>query len=515
MIFVRFVIAALIMIGPVSATGLFDFARNPEKVFGFLKKSKAPEKLERVRFQETPSSGTKTVQISTSIDHAEAQKLEQCQSIVLEYNKKTKRKEITNAPEAGKYTPYGGCESPFDQFQPDIDAPASPEIQDDFGDDVDEDETTMDQASLDYSDDEASTDFSVESLPPPIPPEGVKRVKVFFIRHGESTWNEVTDPDITTKVLLEGRKGKVRKYRYLTDAHLSKDGIEESLEANHKIEHGCDDDGIVSPQSFKRWEALCFLSGLRGHLEKDRKALFLVSNLRRAILTALITFKHRILNVGGVDDTNEVELSDDFEPIPKMYVLSSLQETARNTDSVPLTPNGRIPWLSFSDGPQNQCPFSLSDMRGFLVPDCGNKNENVPNEDGKIDRKTRFDTFCDWVRAKLAEEPDVTDLVITGHSMWLRELFQKYRPDDPLALKLSSNREKVSNNAIIEFNYWVGDRECGIESNSAFLVSGEIKKRLSFSEMLGFSRGSSKSNSPRSSSSESPSFINFERGDGF
>jgi len=63
-----------------------------------------------------------------------------------------------------------------------------------------------------------------------------------------------------------------------------------------------------------------------------------------------------------------------------MNILSSLQETAKNTDSVRLNPSTDIPWLSFGGQDDSTCPFKLSDMKKLFKLDCDNKNENVMSE---------------------------------------------------------------------------------------------------------------------------------------
>lgn len=56
-----------------------------------------------------------------------------------------------------------------------------------------------------------------------------KTVTVYFLCHAESEWNHVTDNSFSTKLESEFRNGNVPGFEYLTDAHLSDQGLEGAI----------------------------------------------------------------------------------------------------------------------------------------------------------------------------------------------------------------------------------------------------------------------------------------------
>ncbi len=121
-------------------------------------------------------------------------------------------------------------------------------------------------------------------------------------------WNQVTEGSVPLKLLLEGTKGKLDKYAALTGAHLSEMGLKSTIEIKNEINEGCtgtcEDNDIACETSC---QALNFLKEVRtvdgdssetvnigvegddtlklaGEKKMAKgKAMFLVSNLRRAI----------------------------------------------------------------------------------------------------------------------------------------------------------------------------------------------------------------------------------------
>jgi hypothetical protein len=169
-----------------------------------------------------------------------------------------------------------------------------------------------------------------------------------------------------------------------------------------------------------------------------------------------------------------------------------------NTDSVPLNPPTDIPWLSFGGQDDSTCPFKLSEMKNLFKLDCDNKNENVKNNKGEMDVRTRLTDFCRWVHNKLQADRDITDLVITGHSMWIRQFFRMNAPKktDETAQNMGDSKLKLTNNAIVQFDLTVGPNDCEIPKGKTYIIDGELTKRLPLSMEFVFRNSEGKASQP-------------------
>jgi hypothetical protein len=281
--------------------------------------------------------------------------------------------------------------------------------------------------------------------------------RVFFVRHAESTWNE--------RGVWKTIKHKIwTAPRRFFDAHLSEEGIAGAMELRDWIFSG---ECLTADQ--------CFLRGTPYEDDQMRRVVFATSNLRRAILTALIAFH------GRLDGTSEERLK-----IKHMYILSSLQETASNVDSTTVTPPNEIPYLTFS---KSQCPFKLSSMDRLFITECSEEDNRQHRLSGK-----GLERFCDWMRDMAIDglpttdahpaalrEDGVTDFVLTGHSIWLREFFQKYLEGggkNSLDKDIASSTMKVANQSVVKFTVkFPMTGSCVIQSNTSELLHGELKKR--------------------------------------
>ena len=270
-----------------------------------------------------------------------------------------------------------------------------------------------------------------------------KTVRMFFIRHAESTWNDYTTTLASHLV--------ANRQTWLTDAHLSKRGIEGVL--------GVRDWLFGAPCETADQ---CFLAGKPREEDEQRRVVFATSNLRRAILTTLIAFWDRIT---GRDNQ-----------ITEIHTLSSLQEMVTNIDSTPVTPPKQLPYLTFGNG---NCPFVKQDMRNLFVTDCHIQDENAAPEDQKRDILV---DFCRWAAHRTVVE-NATDLVIVGHSIWIRKFFQRFLSAqaqvNAYEAGIRSKVHKMSNEAIVRFDLkFDANGACEIVPNTTQMVRGGMKKRF-------------------------------------
>ena len=300
-----------------------------------------------------------------------------------------------------------------------------------------------------------------------------KTLTVYFLRHAESTWNRFTSQHSK----LTTHEGWINEnVPQLTDAHLSGKGIHGALEVRRWLENGpCED-----PQGAD--VDRCFLAGMTR--DPKRKVVFATSNLRRAQFTTMVAFAKRMPGI----------VAGAVSKISSMHILSSMQEITSNIDSKPVTPNGEIPWLTFEN---EYCPFRLEDVRNFFVTQCDVQDENR----AEVKRDTLMD-FCWWARQQAVNgrpsvDPEelgtgITDLVLTGHSIWIREFFRRFLPVEQYLpgrwaryywwgqtdLLMSAYSQKMSNEGIVKFQLRLpADGSCEIVPETAEFVRGGMENR--------------------------------------
>jgi hypothetical protein len=274
-----------------------------------------------------------------------------------------------------------------------------------------------------------------------------RTVRVFFIRHAESTWG------FTSNI----QQGLGSPPKEQTDAHLSDDGLAGALQLRDWI---FDKDRPTEDQRF--------LAGNPVPEDSARRVVFATSNLRRAVLTALIGFQDRL--VGGAKDRLQID---------NIHIVRSMAELTTNADSIPLTPPGKIPYLTFKD----ECPFKLKDMRDIFLTQCS------------VDDEPDISDFCTWVRNQVQEDQPtaetgklaskakgITDFVLVGHSIWIRKLFAEFLLDSDVKnkteRKLRSSNKKFPNQGVLKFLLRLPPNgDCEIVPSSAEMVFGKIEGR--------------------------------------
>lgn len=278
---------------------------------------------------------------------------------------------------------------------------------------------------------------------------------MFFIRHGESAWNDRT--------VFQTVKDRISQPVEFRDTYLSKGG----LDGARKLQQWIFSDKCQRDQ--------CFLSGRPFQEDADRRVLFAVSNLRRAILTALIAFEPRIK-----------QSNKDLLMIRNMHVLNSLQEITKNIDSDAVTPPYSLPLLSFDDA---QCPFTQKRMADFFITECS----EADNKDDRLSN-SGLDSFCAWLRemsvrgeptadasVQALDEDGVTDFVIAGHSMWLRKFFQNYigkGAANPSESGIRSSTKVLSHEAVVKFEVDLpAEGGCTIVPGKTDIIYGGLKNR--------------------------------------
>jgi broad specificity phosphatase PhoE len=281
-----------------------------------------------------------------------------------------------------------------------------------------------------------------------------REMTVYFIRHAESEWNKYKNGFWGGNFITKGLGSLFYK-----DAKLTKEGISQSEDLRSWLE------GDKDPKADHKDDRV-FLS--TGNGLYDKKTLYLTSNLRRAALTLMIVFQHRLQGAEGFKQQGSVAIEN-------VQVLSALQETTTGYDAKTEAERGTRPHLNMAEF---ECRFKGVDFDNLFKPVC-NLGDHVPpiNEAGE--------KFCNWVSH---QAEDVGQLVIVGHSEWLFDFFDKFLTVEGKAVQIlgpesreglindvekelvkrnaKGKKQKLGNTGLIKFTLKVENGRCQIVPKS-------------------------------------------------
>lgn len=256
----------------------------------------------------------------------------------------------------------------------------------------------------------------LKTSPPKLPGLAGERVRVVFIRHGESRWNALFNRfgaswplravkaslDMTRTVLFD------KNDSVIIDSPLSKRGEDQ---ATKLAEYVRADGGKKVAQS--------------------SDTVVVTSNLRRAMATTLLGVGPRLAV------TRE-----------KVLIDSALQEGSRNADALSfMTTPGRLcdaPVLSYDSAAALGKVFDPSLNKGNKDP----KTANVYR---------RIDEFAQRMFGASGSLPTPqggrpSQIIVVGHSLWFRTFFQRFLPADSTHI---SKKKKMQNCAAVAFDFVV------------------------------------------------------------
>jgi hypothetical protein len=153
----------------------------------------------------------------------------------------------------------------------------------------------------------------------------------------------------------------------------------------------------------------------------------------------------------------------------KIYVLSSLQEMARNVDTCALAgPGEPVPLRGLEEQIKDLDSVPAGPVRDLLerrrVTDSGsvvaeNGHFNAGNKPLMRNGHASMMEFAHWSAAQ-----DASTVVVGGHSLWFKEFFKNFIPSDQEHV---AQRKKIVNCGVIAF-----DLKCGKDAsgNDAFNV---------------------------------------------
>jgi len=265
---------------------------------------------------------------------------------------------------------------------------------------------------------------------------------IYLIRHGESIWNLIFNQSsvftMPFRLLLSCICESIlfcESDSLFLDSPLSSHGLRQCLELSSWVDGYGEGDHSLGTQE----ERKIFASIMRG----CRPALFITSNLRRAISTLLL----------GWGSDMRKEDSKNFQE-GNVLVTSTLQEATRNVDSYSLaspygTQDACVMERAFLQQPMTRL-YSRALMATY---NKGNKSTNstlacrqrdmldlvfaLENQSSLKPSMPTADRF------KTTEES--LPLVICGHSLYFRNLFRRYLREDHI-----SKERKILNTGIVK-----------------------------------------------------------------
>ncbi|CAJ1969442.1 unnamed protein product [Cylindrotheca closterium] len=264
----------------------------------------------------------------------------------------------------------------------------------------------------------------------------IERKTVYFVRHGESTWNDTFNkgshrswftfilgwyPGLIKAVLYElylFLAGKLDSWFY--DAPLSNLGIRQAEDLSKFLN---EQQPPKEQSSFGDREKF-HLSVLTAQPGSPPSKL-VCSNLRRAISTVAAAFQDRLSR----------------RPQEKILIIPVLQEISRNPDALSLTPAHAQIHASWMEKTSTVCDFqNIFTNQVDMSLHSGNKPIGTNG-------LKRMNLFCDFLFS-----PSVTEdyVIVGGHSLWFRSFFQTFLPYTTIH---ASQKKKIVNGGVVAFEF--------------------------------------------------------------
>jgi len=262
--------------------------------------------------------------------------------------------------------------------------------------------------------------------------DSAKRIKIVFIRHGESEWNAVFNvgykvflPFRLVRALIAEMTMLFREDSLFFDAPLNKVGIQQAWDLLIFLSSqpaGCTVEGSEK-KPCAELEVQDLVSIIRGDVGDS---MICASILKRAISTALMCLSPRLLQ----------------RPDDKVHLMTALQELGRNVDSLSITPAKGTPVVPSAEGAMQK----MGDLMTHFYKMRLNANRNSGNKNlGRV-AKHRQEEFVKWVF-----EQKTDCIIVAGHSLWFREFFKSYLPKQAQHVAKTT---KMVNCGVIAFDFY-------------------------------------------------------------
>ena len=251
-------------------------------------------------------------------------------------------------------------------------------------------------------------------------PASMKRKRVYFVRHGESIWNQVFNRGLDLGIIWRFISCVMQELHLLPfpdsvfwDSPLSPLGIRQAIQLSGWIEQARPDNVHAAV--------------LRG--DSDVSSVVCSSNLRRSVATILTGLSGRLLR----------KSSD------QVHIISSAQEITRNIDGYSLSAPGCFPTPSWIEMEQPELDKVVSALYSSDHLDGTDNKGNKPMSSNGL---KRMNEFCHWVfTSEVAKDKSV--VIVGGHSLWFREFFKAFLPHRS---DHQAKRSKIVNCGVVAFD---------------------------------------------------------------
>lgn len=246
--------------------------------------------------------------------------------------------------------------------------------------------------------------------------------RIIFVRHGESTWNEVFNRGFGPMFPIRLVKGLVReaamlisRSSFFVDSPLSKLGYDQAKALRAYL--ASDQVRGLQPGEAGAADAAALL-GASG------TSIVVASNLRRAVATTAIAFWDRLARTGE-----------------KVYVLSCLQEVARNVDAYALAgvrENVPLHGIEAHIADYQAAGFRKGESGSVVGLNC---HFNAGNKPITRSGMSSMMEFAAW-----ATSQDADTIIAGGHSLWFKEFFKAFLPKSSTH---KSKKKKIVNCGVV------------------------------------------------------------------
>ena len=278
-------------------------------------------------------------------------------------------------------------------------------------------------------------------------PGAFQRKRIYFLRHGESMWNEMFNRGFDLGIIIRIVKGLLQEFQLLPfpdsvfwDSPLSPLGIRQAVQLSAWIEH-------ADPKNVHA-------AVLRG--DSDVPSLVCSSNLRRAVSTTLTALSGRLLR----------------RSTEKVHIVSSAQEITRNLDGYSLSAAGNFPSPSWIEKEQPELDKVVTAVySGDHLDGRDNRGSKSLGSSGLM----RMNEFCNWAFNSDAARTSST-IILGGHSLWFREFFKSYLPHKA---NHEAKTKKIVNCGIVAFDLIGLHGRYVVDPDSVQVVYGGFEEKKS------------------------------------
>lgn len=251
------------------------------------------------------------------------------------------------------------------------------------------------------------TDMKIDKNSP-----NCKRMKIVFIRHGESQWNSVFNkgwkiflPFRLVRALIKEAFMLFQRDSLFYDSPLNDQGMQQGWDLLAFLASqppGCREPGTCHKpvEQLQVEDIVSIIMGDAGD------SLLASSILRRAVSTALLALSPRLLKSTFAKD--------------RVHLMTALQEISRNVDTLSITRARTVPKVPVDEAKMK----NMGDLMSHWYKTRLDHRQNAGNKTLGMKADKRQKQFVKWV----LEQKDIDCIIVAGHSLWFREFFKSFMP---------------------------------------------------------------------------------------